>query len=61
MGESDLSGQPKFMSTGKENVSVEEVESRWGSDSRVTRLPSKAAVGRLRRVLCDVKCCSGCS
>ena len=28
----------------------------WGGDSWVTRLPSKAAVGRGRRVLYDVKC-----
>ena len=44
------------MSTGKENASVEEVECRRVSDSQVTQLPSKAAVGRLRGVLCDVEC-----
>ena len=44
------------MSLGKENASVEEVEYGWGGDSWVMRLPSKAAVERLRRVLYDVKC-----
>ena len=53
----DLRDQPKLMSTGKVNACVEEVECRWGGDSRVTRLPSKAAVGRLKRVLRDVECC----
>ena len=53
----DLRVQPKFMWTGKENAGVEEMECMWGSDSRVTRFPSKAAVGRLRRMLCDVECC----
>ena len=43
------------LSTGKENAGVEEVKCRWGGDSGVTRLPSKAAVGRLRRVLYDTK------
>ena len=45
------------MSIRKENASVEEVECRWDEESRVTRLPPKAAVGRIRRVLCNVECC----
>ena len=42
------------MSIGNKNTGVEEVEYRWGGDSRVTQLLSKAAVGSLRRVLCEV-------
>ena len=33
---------------GRRNVGVEKVECRWGGDSRVMQLPSKAAVRRLR-------------
>ena len=35
---------------GRRNAGVEEVELRWGGDSRVMRLLSKAAVRRLRRI-----------
>ena len=44
------------MLTRKENAWVEEVKCRWGGESWVTLLPSKAAVGRLRWALYDVEC-----
>ena len=53
----DLHGQPKFMSTEKENAGVEEVECKWSGDSRVMWLPSKASVGSLRRVSSDIEYC----
>ena len=33
-----------------ETSALEKVECRWGGDSRVMRLPSKAAVRSLRRI-----------
>ena len=38
--------QPKFVSIGKENAGIEEVECRWGGDSQIIQLSSKAAIGR---------------
>ena len=40
---------------GRRNIGVEKVECRWGGDSRVMQLPSKAAVRRLRRIYVMLK------